>query len=90
MYRNPEPAPASRVAPERRGPVVGKFCHVCGSVYPKLRSRHAGKAMRGKDHIASPCSHEGDFFDAGASWWEPAVEVLPAPAEPAVAETAAG
>lgn len=91
MYRNPEPAPASRVAPERRGPVVGKFCRVCGSVYPKLRGRHAGKPMRGKDHIAAPCSHEGEPFDAGADWWEPAVVVLPAPApsdEPA--EAAAG
>lgn len=80
MYRNPEPAPASRVAAERRGPVLGKFCRACGSVYPKLRGRHAGKPMRGKDHIAAPCSHEGDPFDPGADWWEPAVEVLPATA----------
>lgn len=85
MYRNPDPAPASRVAEERRGPVLGKFCRVCGTVYPKFRGRHSGKPLNGKDHIASPCSHEGDAFDAGAEWWEPAVEVLPAPAAPAEA-----
>jgi hypothetical protein len=85
MYRNPDPAPASRIAPERRGPVLGKFCRACGTVYPKFRARHAGTPLNGKDHIASPCSHEGDPFDAGADWWEPAVEVLPAPAAPAEA-----
>lgn len=83
MYRNPDPAPASRVTPERRGAVLGKFCRACGTVYPKFRGRHAGKPLHGKDHIASPCSHEGDPFDPGADWWEPAVEVLPSPAAPA-------
>jgi hypothetical protein len=33
--------------------------------------------MYGRDHIASPCAHEGDLFVPGADWWEPAVEVLP-------------
>ena len=33
--------------------------------------------MYGRDHIASPCSHEGDAFEEGANWWQPAVEVLP-------------
>jgi hypothetical protein len=41
----------------------------------------------GRDHIASPCPHEGDRFADGADWWEPAVEVLP-PA-PEVPPTAA-
>jgi hypothetical protein len=38
---------------------------------------HRGKPMYGRDHIASPCSHEGDVFEEGAAWWEPGVEVLP-------------
>ncbi|HUO87129.1 MAG TPA: hypothetical protein VM617_07040 [Thermoanaerobaculia bacterium] len=88
MYRNPEPAPASRVVPERRGAVVGKFCRSCGTVYPKFRARHSGQPLRGKDHIAAPCSHEGELFAAGADWWEPAVEVFPAP-PPAAEEPAA-
>jgi hypothetical protein len=89
MYRNPDPAPASRVAPERRGAVLGKFCRGCGTVYPKLRARHAGKPLNGKDHIAATCSHEGDLFTPGADWWEPAVAVLPVPAAPP-AEAAPG
>jgi hypothetical protein len=36
--------------------------------------------MYGKDHIAAPCAHEGEPFDPGEPWWEPAVEVLPAAA----------
>lgn len=81
MYRNPRPAPSSRVAPAQRGPVVGRFCLACGSVYPKYRARHAGKPLAGKDHVASPCLHEGEPFEAGAAWWEPAVLVLPAASE---------
>ena len=83
MYRVPDPAPESQVAAERRGRVLGRFCRVCGSVYPIHRARHSGRPVYGKDHVASPCSHEGDVFEPGQQWWEPAVEVLapPPPAE---------
>ncbi len=56
--------------------MVGRFCLACGSVYPRFADRHAGKPSYGKDHVASPCTHEGEEFDPAASWWEPAVEVL--------------
>jgi hypothetical protein len=79
-YRVPQVAPQSQVPPERRGPVVGRFCLVCATVYPLHRLTHAGQPMYGRDHIASPCAHEGDLFAPGESWWEPAVELLPAPA----------
>ena len=87
MYRIPQPAPASQVAVERRGKVLGRFCKACGSVYPGNRARHSGKPLYGKDHVASPCSHEGDAFTPGEDWWEAAVEVLPPP--PAAAEETA-
>lgn len=79
MYRELEAAPQSRLAAARRGRVVGRFCRACGNFYPEYRARHAGKPLYGKDHVASPCSHEGDAFAAGEDWWEPAVEVLPPP-----------
>lgn len=87
VYRAPTPAPASRVAEGRRGPQLGRFCLTCGNVYPLHRARHAGRPMVGKDHIAAPCPHEGEAFDPGERWWEPAVEVMPAPpaSEPAPA-----
>lgn len=86
VYRAPHAAPASQLLEERRGPVVGRFCLVCASIYPLHRSRHTGRPVFGRDHIASPCAHEGEAFDPAESWWEPAVEVLPpAPAEPAAA-----
>jgi hypothetical protein len=83
-YRAPEAAPASRIAEERRGAVQGRFCNACGSVYALFASRHTGKPLHGKDHIAAPCVHEGDRFVDGEDWWEPAVAVLPPPppAEP--------
>ena len=77
MYRFPHAAPQSQLPEERRGRTVGRFCHVCSSIYPLHRGLHRGKAMYGRDHIASPCTHEGDAFEEGANWWEPAVEVLP-------------
>lgn len=80
VYRHPHAAPASQLPPERRGRVVGRFCLVCGCIYPAQRARHSGRPLYGRDHIAAPCAHEGDLFEPGASWWEPAVEVLPAPA----------
>ncbi len=70
-------APQSRVAPERRGAVMGKFCHGCATAFPLHAGRHVGKGINGRDHVASPCAHEGELFETGASWWEPAVEVLP-------------
>jgi len=80
MYREPNAAPASALPEARRGPVVGRFCRVCHVIYPKFRARHSGKPLYGKDHVAASCAHEGDAFAPGEGWWEPAVEVLPAPA----------
>lgn len=77
VYRTPHAAPSSQIPEAQRGRVVGQFCRVCGTVYPLHRGRHVGKPMYGRDHIASPCAHEGDAFVAGADWWEVAVEVLP-------------
>jgi len=81
MYRPLNAAPASALAVERRGAVVGKFCRACKSIYPALRHRHVGKPSFGKDHISAPCAYEGRVFEQDADWWEPAVVVLdPAPA----------
>jgi hypothetical protein len=88
-YRLPRAAPASSLPEERRGPVVGRFCKSCGAIYPRFAGLHKGKPMYGKDHVSSPCSHEGDAFLAGETWWEPAIEALAA-AEPAAAEPEAG
>lgn len=82
VYRKQDPAPASRVTAERRGPVVGRFCMACTGVYPLHSARHVGKGMYTRDHVASPCVHEGERFVDGAPWWEPAVTVLPAPPPP--------
>jgi hypothetical protein len=51
---------------------------------------HSGKPLYGKDHVSSPCAHEGDEFKPGETWWEPAVIVLPAPPGDGEAEAAAG
>ena len=67
----------SRVAEDRRGKIVGRFCHGCGSVYSMYKDRHTGDALHGKDHISSPCSHEGEEFEEAVDWWEAAIEVLP-------------
>lgn len=87
VLRVPRAAPASRIPEERRGHVLGRFCHGCGQVYPLQRRLHSGDPIYGRDHVASPCSYEGSAFEPGASWWEPAVDVLPPPPPPA--ETAA-
>jgi hypothetical protein len=79
-YRSSRPAPASRVAADRRGPVVGRYCLVCHAVYPNQRGFHRGRPVYGRDHVSSPCTYEGAELTDGAEWWEPAVEVLPAPA----------
>jgi hypothetical protein len=87
VYRVPSVAPQSQVPPERRGPVMGYYCLVCASLYPLHRATHTGRPVYGRDHIASPCAHEGDVFAPGAAWWEPGVEVLPvAPAAAASAQ----
>ena len=83
VYRKPEAAPASALPPERRGEVVGRFCKVCASIYSPHALEHGGRPIYGRDHIASPCPHEGDRLVEGADWWEAAVEVLPAPPAPA-------
>jgi hypothetical protein len=77
VYRHPHAAPVSQLAPEKQGRVVAYFCHSCGYFFPEHRSRHSGKPLYGRDHIASPCAHEGDLFAPGETWWELAVEVLP-------------
>ncbi|HTQ79495.1 MAG TPA: hypothetical protein VMM92_05840 [Thermoanaerobaculia bacterium] len=80
VYRYPHAAPQSQLPEERRGRMIGYFCHTCGSIYPEHRARHSGKPLYGRDHVASPCSHEGEAFDPADPadrWWEPAVEVLP-------------
>ena len=87
VYRVPPAAPASQVQPERRGRVMGHYCLICASLYPLHRATHTGRPVYGRDHIASPCTHEGDVFEPGASWWEPGVEVLPAAAAAGVAST---
>jgi hypothetical protein len=77
-------APASSLPEERRGRAVARFCKRCASFYPLHSAMHAGKPSFGKDHVSSPCACEGKPFADGADWWEPGVEVLPAPV-PAVA-----
>lgn len=77
VYREPHAAPESQLPEARRGRTIGRFCLTCATIYPLHRNRHTGKPMYGKDHVAAPCAHEGDMFEPGAPWWEPAVEVLP-------------
>lgn len=80
MLHQPDSAPASVLPAERRGAAVGRYCRSCHAVYPLLAPRHSGKPSHGKDHVASPCAHEGQLFAEGAAWWESAVEVLASPA----------
>ncbi|HVT18005.1 MAG TPA: hypothetical protein VHQ90_17745 [Thermoanaerobaculia bacterium] len=89
VYRVPQAAPRSQVPEMRRGRVIGHYCLVCASIYPMHRGQHVGRPVYGRDHIASPCAHEGDIFAPGEPWWEPAVEVLPAPAAASAAPPAA-
>lgn len=89
VFRAPKAAPASRLPAERRGAVIGRYCHGCNQVFPLQRSVHSGDPIYGRDHVASTCAYEGWRFEPGAEWWEAAVEVLPAPAPPP-AESAAG
>ena len=77
VYRFPHAAPQSLLPDERQGRAIGRFCKVCGFIYPMHRLWHRRKPLYGRDHIATPCSHEGDRFEAGEAWWELAVEVLP-------------
>lgn len=86
--RSMDLAPLSRVAPERRGVVQGKFCKACATIFPQHLGRHVGKGIHGHDHVASPCAHEGEAFAPADAWWEPAVILLPPPA-PAPAPKAA-
>jgi hypothetical protein len=82
VYRRVNAAPLSALPETQRGEIVGRFCKACGEIYPPHRSRHRGKPVYGKDHVASPCAHEGEAFAAGAAWWEPAAEILPPPPPP--------
>jgi len=90
VYRFPHAAPQSQLPEERRGRTIGRFCKVCGFIYPPHRLRHRGKPLYGRDHIAAPCAHEGDVFEAGEPWWEPAVEVLPEAIEKHAEDLVAG
>jgi len=90
VFRAPKAAPASRLTEERRGHVIGRYCHGCNQVFPLQRGVHSGDPIYGRDHVASTCAYEGWLFEVGAEWWEPAVEVLPAPAPPPQASAAAG
>ena len=65
---------------------MGRFCLSCGSVYPLFTRLHRGKPSFGKDHVSAPCTHEGEAFESGAEWWQPAVEVLPPVAEPSAGD----
>lgn len=92
VLRVPRAAPASRIPEERRGHILGRFCHGCSQVFPLQRRRHSGDPIYGRDLVSSTCSYEGARFEPGASWWEAAVEVLPPTpvAEPAAAGAPAG
>ena len=46
--------------------------------------------MYGRDHVASPCAHEGEVFELGADWWERAVEIVPEALAAGAAELVAG
>ena len=81
---NPAWSPASTLPEERRGAVVGRFCRGCASFYPLHAGVHKGKPSFGRDLVSAPCSYEGRPFAEGATWWEPAVAVLPVPASVAV------
>ena len=83
VYRAPEAAPASRIPPEQRGRVVGRYCLACHQVFPEHRRCHDGKPIHGRDHVPSPCAHEGEPFGDAAEWWDLAVETLRAPVQPA-------
>jgi hypothetical protein len=89
VYRFPHAAPQNQIPEERQGRTVGRFCLVCSSIFPLHRQFHRGKGMYGRDHIASPCSHEGEAFEDGANWWQPAVEVLPEAIEQAATDLVA-
>jgi hypothetical protein len=88
VFRAPRAAPQSRVAEARRGALVGRFCHGCNQIFPLQRRLHSGDPIYGRDHVASTCPYEGWSFEAGADWWEPAIEVLPAAAAGAGASEA--
>jgi hypothetical protein len=91
VFRLPHAAPEGQIPADRRGRSIGRFCLICASIYPLHRRRHTGRPLYGRDHVASPCAHEGDFFGEQAEWWQPAVEVLPeAAGQPANATLVAG
>ena len=89
VFRAPKAAPESRVAAERRGALLGRFCMGCNQIFPLQRRMHSGDPIFGRDHVASPCPYEGWAFEPGADWWEPAVDVLPGPPVEAAAATSA-
>jgi hypothetical protein len=86
VFRTSRVAPASRIPAERRGHLIGRYCHGCNQAFPLQRGLHTGDPIFGRDHVASTCPYEGWAFEVGASWWEPAVEVLPPPPAVAAAE----
>ena len=90
MFRMPHAAPESQIPEEKRGRTIGRFCLVCSTIFPLHRAKHSGKGMYGRDHVASPCAHEGEVFEPGADWWEPAVEIVPEALAAGAAELVAG
>ncbi len=90
VFRAPKAAPVSRVPEDRRGHVLGRFCHGCNQSYPLMRTVHAGDPVSGRDHVGSTCPYEGWAFEPDASWWELAVEVLPPPPPPSAEAAAVG
>ena len=90
MYRMPHAAPEGQVPEEKRGRTVGRFCLVCSTIFPLHRAKHSGKGMYGRDHVASPCAHEGELFEPGADWWEAAVEIVPEALAAGASELVAG
>ncbi len=77
VYREPHAAPEDQVPGARRGRTIGRFCLTCATINPLHRNPQTRKPLYGKDHVAAPCAHEGEMFEPGAPWWQPAVEVLP-------------
>jgi hypothetical protein len=89
VYRAPRAAPQSLVPEPRRGHLIGRYCHGCNQVFPLQRRLHSGDPIYGRDHVGSTCPYEGADFEPGADWWEPAIDMLPAPPPPAEASAGA-
>src|SRR5947209_17655719 len=90
MYALPHASPAGHVPEGRGGRTTGRLWLLCSTIYPLHRARHTAKRMYGRGTSASPCAHEGEVFEPGADWWEPAVEIVPEAVAAGAAELVAG